>query len=490
MASLQNNLYNVVQQQPEIWNFLQEHATFGYLLFQKNELQDAFLSNTLKVHLAKVIDDFDDSLLGLYSYTYLEENQTIETEFSYSIKALCSKTGKFQKIESNNSTIILVVFPLRDITIIDSIVGKYRFSLEEKLRISESAFKNNFENAAIGMAIITLDGKWHKVNNRISSMLGYTKEELSKLTFQEITFPEDLEKDLGLLKKLTNGNIPYYQMEKRYFHKSGKIVYGILAVSMVHDEKGNPLYFISQVIDITASRAAEEKIKKLLHTSREQNERLHNFAHIVTHNLRSHSSNFSMLLELYQTENEDKEEILKLLIMASDNLKETIHHLTEIVNLNSSIEEKMETIDLYPEVEKVIESVHSLAEKDDVNLINDIPKGVKIFGVPAYLNSIFLNFITNGIKYSSPERESFVKISAEKLQDYTEISIADNGLGINLDKHGDKLFGMYKTFHDHEDSRGIGLFIAKNQIDALNGKVKVESTENKGTTFKIYLKNE
>jgi len=101
--------------------------------------------------------------------------------------------------------------------------------------------------------------------------------------------------------------------------------------------------------------------------------------------------------------------------------------------------------------------------------VNKVSDKTKIKTVPAYLDSILSNFITNAVKYRSPDRDPIITLSVSKGEDYTILSIADNGLGIDLEKYGDKLFGMYKTFHDRPDSRGIGLYITKNQIEAMNG---------------------
>ena len=99
------------------------------------------------------------------------------------------------------------------------------------------------------------------------------------------------------------------------------------------------------------------------------------------------------------------------------------------------------------------------------------------------------NFVSNGIKYRSTEKDSFLKISSEKAEKYIILNIEDNGLGINLEKYGKKLFGMYKTFHRVDNAKGIGLFISKNQIDAMGGKVEVTSQVDEGSTFKIYFKS-
>ncbi|MCH8568871.1 MAG: PAS domain S-box protein [Balneolales bacterium] len=135
---------------------------------------------------------------------------------------------------------------------------------EEALRISEEAFRGNFENAAVGMALLDSSGTWLKVNNKLCEIVGYTEEELRQLTFQDITHPEDLHEDLSLLEELVKGERSNYQMEKRYYHKQGHIVYIILAVSMVKDAAGKVLYFISQIIDISKLKHTEIQLRKLL----------------------------------------------------------------------------------------------------------------------------------------------------------------------------------------------------------------------------------
>ena len=104
-----------------------------------------------------------------------------------------------------------------------------------------------------------------------------------------------------------------------------------------------------------------------------------------------------------------------------------------------------------------------------------------------YLDNILTNFITNSVRYKDPKRKPIITLSAVKKNNYSILTIADNGLGIDLEKHGKKLFGMYKTFHEHKDAKGIGLYITKNQIDAMNGKVEVTSKVGKGTEFKIFF---
>lgn len=364
-----------------------------------------------------------------------------------------------------------------------------RKKAEEAFRISEEAFRGNFENAAIGMALLNESGQWMKVNQSLCKIVGYTEQELMQITFQDITHPEDLDADLKLLNELIAGDINFYHIEKRYICKNGDIVHIILAASLVRDENQKPLYFISQIIDITSQKKAEEEIQSLLLVTKDQNERLKNFAHIVSHNLRSHSGNIAMMLDLLLYENKHLEEndVIQLLNTASKNLKETIAHLNEVVLMNTTISDNLISINLKNSIASSVQNLQALINNAHVEIQNEVQDDVNIKGIPAYVDSILLNFISNAIKYRSTIYPPTIKLYLLSEKNHAVLCIADNGIGIDLKKNGDKVFGMYKTFHGNEDARGIGLFITKNQIEALGGKVEIESELNKGTTFKIYL---
>ncbi len=137
---------------------------------------------------------------------------------------------------------------------------------EEVLMESESRFRNAFDASAIGMALVALDGRWLKVNQSLCESIGYPEAELLTKTFQDITHPDDLENDLEHLKRLVNDEIPYYHIEKRYFHRDGYTVWVLLCVSMVRDARGYPLYFVSQIEDITERKLLEERLQVSLMT--------------------------------------------------------------------------------------------------------------------------------------------------------------------------------------------------------------------------------
>ena len=200
-----------------------------------------------------------------------------------------------------------------------------------------------------------------------------------------------------------------------------------------------------------------------------------------------------MLLDIYTQEHpaEAKEdEIIQMVSTASGKLKDTIKDLNEVAFIDLAVSEKIIPINLRNSVNDTLGSINALIKKTNLQVLNAIPEEWEVLSLPAYMESIILNFATNAIKYRSPEREPILRFEAVKKNEYIELSIEDNGMGIDLEKYGEKLFGMYKTFHRKEDAKGIGLFITKNQIEALGGKIEVESEVNKGTVFTIFFRYE
>ena len=133
-------------------------------------------------------------------------------------------------------------------------------------------------------------------------------------------------------------------------------------------------------------------------------------------------------------------------------------------------------------------NIIAMAQNAEATIYNEIDESLCIKGVPAYLDSIILNFLTNAIKYKSEKRAPVIELTSRVEDGFVVLKVKDNGLGIDMKKYGNKLFQMYKTFHKNEDSIGIGLFITKNHIESLGGKVIVTSEVDVGTEFSIYFK--
>ncbi|SDS13686.1 sensor histidine kinase [Winogradskyella sediminis] len=360
------------------------------------------------------------------------------------------------------------------------------------LRNFSSAYdvlERTFNNTYNGIAIVNLDGNWLKVNESVCDIFGYTRWELFNMDIHNIVYAQDLGVHEEKFDNLINGNISKYRVKQRYFHKDGSILWLLISVSLVYFKAGRP-HMIWQFTDITNRQKNQDKLKTMLNVAREQNERLTSFANIVTHNLRSHSGNLESLTGFLEEDfsNLRENENYQLLKRAIDNLQETVSHLTEVAKIREIEDSKMENLNLYDYTEKATYNIIALAQNAEAVIYNFISEDIFIKGIPAYLDSIILNFLTNAIKYKSENRKPIIELSSEVVDDFVVLHIKDNGLGIDLERFGDQLFQMYNTFHYNEDAVGIGLFITKNQIESLGGKVEVKSEVGVGTEFSVFFK--
>ncbi len=203
------------------------------------------------------------------------------------------------------------------------------------LSFREEQFRKTFEYAVLGMALLNLEGQWIKVNNGLVDMLGYTQEELNKLTFFDLTHPE--ERHLYNIKRLITGRIENYQAEKRLIHKNGDLVYAIVSVSLIRDDMGEPLSFVAQINDISNFRKASNKIVQLLKISESQNKRLLEFAHMVSDNLLSQYKNIDNSLNSIEEVDSDillNPEYLNIKNEVKD-LGQTLTKINDIVMIKS-----------------------------------------------------------------------------------------------------------------------------------------------------------
>ncbi|WP_224999191.1 ATP-binding protein [Cesiribacter sp. SM1] len=219
-----------------------------------------------------------------------------------------------------------------------------------------------------------------------------------------------------------------------------------------------------------------------------KNKQLEDFAHIITHNLRSPLSNIQALYSIYKSTPNDADIpfFLEKIKVASDNMMATIDDLYVILKTRVGYQVRHEVVNVEELVDKEIQNLSAAIIQSGAKLTLDL--GVKrLRSFKLYLESIIHNLLSNALKYSAPERAPHVKITTWRDKDSVYLSVSDNGIGIDLKKYGSKLFGLYKTFHPNYNSRGLGLYLTKMQVESLGGSITVESTAGSGTTFTVAL---
>jgi PAS domain S-box-containing protein len=373
--------------------------------------------------------------------------------------------------------------------------------IEAALRTSEEQFRRAFDNAPIGISLVSLTGRFIKVNSYYCDLLGYTEAELLALTFQEITHPADIKADLEGFQRMIVGEIRAFQMEKRYINKQGTVIPVLMNAALVPDHDGQPLYCVGQVQDIR-DRLKVERMKD-------------EFISVVSHELRTPLTSIRGALGILGSGIFDNrpEKAKHMLQIAMDNSVRLVRLVDDILSLErlesgkvQLVMEHCQTVDL---MQQAINSVQAIADQSNITL-SLTPLSVTLWAAPDAVIQTLTNLLSNAIKFSAPgdtvwlkaelgngewqiEGESLSDISTSEssLQDHWILfSITDQGRGIPEDK----LTIIFERFQqvDGSDSRkkggtGLGLAICKNIVQQHGGHIWAESGLGQGSTFYVAL---
>ncbi|MDB5116522.1 MAG: cph1 7 [Mucilaginibacter sp.] len=241
--------------------------------------------------------------------------------------------------------------------------------------------------------------------------------------------------------------------------------------------------------DIHLNKRWEYELKSTLKAVSDQNKRLQNFTHIATHNLRSYVGNLQSMINLYEESErtEAREDIFNWIKTIGNSLNTTIEHLSEIAKVDFEASKEKTLIDLELLFKNIVNSLQSMIQSTEAVITSDFTNCPSAYYLPGYLESIFHNLLSNALKYRHPDRIPEIHCESKTENDHIYITVEDNGLGIDLEQYGHKVFGMHQTFHSHDDAQGIGLFITRNQVEAMGGSIRIESAVNVGTKFIIIL---
>ncbi|MBK0380480.1 sensor histidine kinase [Mucilaginibacter segetis] len=253
-----------------------------------------------------------------------------------------------------------------------------------------------------------------------------------------------------------------------------------------YDEQGKIVKLRGIMMDINRYKLNELALNKSLELTTQNNHQLKNFTHILSHNIRNHASNMALISSLVDLNNMDKSnaELFEKMSKVSAALNSTLEDLSEAIKIKENIISS-DVVNFKVITDKALEIFESDLKQMNAGFTTDF-KVQEVNFPRIYLESILVNLISNSIKYSRPDVQLVITLRTYKNKDRkTVFECEDNGLGIDLKLHGNKIFGLYKTFHDRIDAHGVGLFLVKTQVESQKGQIKVESMPGKGSKFKI-----
>jgi PAS domain S-box-containing protein len=267
--------------------------------------------------------------------------------------------------------------------------------------------------------------------------------------------------------------------------------YDVRYFPVLNNEKKSVLGLIIALQEITERKETEKETLKLVDKLQARNKDLKQFAYMVSHNLRAPIAKISGLITMYMHNPEDQAtntSLIQYLENEIDNLDKVVKDMNSVVTISDSDHEIKEFVYFEIELRLILNLLESEVKESNASITWNFRDIAGVVTIKSYLYSILYNLISNAIKYRDPSRQLIIHIQATQNDSLYCLSVQDNGLGIDLKKHGDKLFGLYKRFHGNGiPGRGIGLSMVKVQAESLGGKIEVESGLSAGTIFKIYL---
>ena len=242
--------------------------------------------------------------------------------------------------------------------------------------------------------------------------------------------------------------------------------------------------------EIILRRKDQRKLKRIYDRVKIANVNLEQFGFIVSHNIRAPFANIKGFLNLYEpntTDQNENNEVVECIQKSVINLDEVLNDLAFLLTLKNDLQEEKEELLLSTLIDSVKQSLAFELNKLDITLHEVYEPSFQINTVSSIFHSIIFNLVQNAIKYRNQTIQTKITLSATENRKESIITLSDNGIGIDLDKHHAKLFGLYQRFHSHIEGKGVGLYMIKKQVHLLGGDIKVDSTPNVGTCFIITL---
>lgn len=364
-------------------------------------------------------------------------------------------------------------------------------SLYATTKEKEETFRLAMEHALVGEALVRPDGRFIKVNKALCDILGYSEQELVSIDYTAITHPDDLQRDNENVKSLLAGNGQMYRMEKRYIHKDGHIVWALLSVALVRDGQGQPLYFISQVDDISGLKMAEEEHHNLVEQLTQSNTELERFAYVASHDMQEPLRMIANFSELTVRESGDRlddngRQYLELVRSAARRMQDMVSDLLEYARVGND-QSAGGVVDIEMEIGHVLQNLAAPIARSGAEIVHgDLPR---VFGNPVQITSLLQNLISNAVKYQAPGKHPLISVSSRDCGEMCEIVIADNGIGIPTSSQ-QKIFEPFTRLHSWQqyEGTGIGLAVCRKIVEKHGGQIWVVSEPGKGAEFHFTLK--
>ncbi len=380
---------------------------------------------------------------------------------------------------------------VRDITI--------RKEAEAALAASEERFRSTFEQAAVGIAHVALDGRWLRVNERLCAIVGYTREELLAMSFADITHPEDLQSDLEFVRQMLANERQQYGMEKRYIRKDGSTIWLNLTVSLLRDPGGLPKHFISVVEDISERKKLDHELRVLteeldsrvkertlqLQTA---NMELESFSYSVSHDLRAplrgiDGWSLALLREYGGLLDERGSQYLERVRSETQRMGELIDDMLMLSKVARS-DLRRTDFDFSELAHRVMTRVRERYPDREFDVV--VEPRMTMDADPHLMDIVLTNLIDNACKFTRERSPAHIEIGQVEQNEKRCWFVRDNGVGFDM-TYAKKLFTPFQRMHRQSEypGTGVGLATVQRILSRHNGTVWIDAQKNRGAT--VYL---
>ncbi|WP_166521604.1 PAS domain S-box protein [Zobellia amurskyensis] len=480
----------------ELLTFAEQKALLGH--WQWNIITDEVFWSANLYYLFKQKEKSKLEFNTYFGYVHPDDQAEVTIHFDKAIKE-----GTFGKIihrillkDGTLKWILLLgEVILNEKDEITTLVGTCQDVTEQQLQ--EIKFKGLVESAPSATFIVGEGNVIQMINKQAEHLFGYTSEELVGKSIEGLIPPRFEKKRAPEREKFrANPKVIKVDLGEDFYmiNKSGNEIPVEVTLGPLQTDEG--LLVSMAIRDITAEKLYQHKILKakeeleiLTEELTAQNLQLADFTQITSHNLRAPVSNLNSLVDIYKlVDNEqERDELFGKFETVIDHLTLTLNTLIEALSAKSDTSIKRNEVSFSETFKKTEEILTAEITRTKAVIKSDFSEVDSIQYHKLYLESIFQNLIGNSLKYKSPDRVPKIEVSSGLHKGKVVLQFKDNGLGIDLNKHGHKIFGLNKVFHNHPEAKGIGLFMTKTQIEAMGGKILVSSKVNEGTTFSVYF---
>jgi PAS domain S-box-containing protein len=362
-----------------------------------------------------------------------------------------------------------------------------------ELAASEERFRQAFEFAGTGMALIGLDGRWLRVNRALCAIVGYSEAELLKKTFQEITHSEDLASDLALMQELLEGKRTVYHMEKRYIHRESHIVWVNLTASIVRDANGAPLHGVAQVEDITARKQTEANLAHARDQAVEASRLKSEFLATISHEIRTPMNAVIGMAELLEGTplNQEQREIARTIMGGAESLLTIINDLLDFSRIEAGrLRLDLADFDLCAVVEETAALLGQRAHEKGLELTCEFAPAptALVLGDAGRVRQILTNLIGNAVKFTDAGKVQVRVSTLSETAQRTRVRVAVRDTGVGVPREAQHRLFQPFTQADGSPTRrfggtGLGLAICRQLVELMGGQIGFESEAGKGSTF-------